>query len=61
MNLLAAKQYPDKVKEMKAALDAHVAKIEANVRPAGFIEKPVALLPKVDDLPELVEYLSKNK
>ena len=56
-----AKQYPDKVKEMKAALDAHVAEIEANARPAGFIEKPVALLPQVDDLPELVEYLSKQR
>ena len=51
----------DKVKAMKAALDLQVAKIEANKRSAGFVEKPVPLLAEADDLPQLNEYLASRK
>lgn len=51
-----ADQHPDRVKSMKAALDAHVAEIEKNSRPAGFVENPKPLLSDSSNLPTLVEY-----
>ena len=53
-----ADQHPDQVKAMKAALDAHVAEIEKNSRPAGFAENPKPLLEDASGLPTLAEYVS---
>ncbi len=56
-----SKRHPDKVKAMKAALDAHLAGISENTRPAGFVENPIPLLAHPGDLPELREYFEKIK
>jgi arylsulfatase A-like enzyme len=57
-NDLAGK-HPEKVRELKAVLDAHVEKIEAEVRPAGFVENPKPLLANSKSVPTLVEYRNK--
>jgi hypothetical protein len=44
---------------LKALLDAHVEKIEANVRPAGFVENPKPLLADSKGMLTLVEYRNK--
>lgn len=58
-NNIAAK-HPDRVKAMKAALDAHVAEIANNVRPAGFVQDPKPLLIDAKNLPTLAEYIKRN-
>lgn len=54
-----SKQYPEKVKALTEALDAHVAKLESEIRPAGLVEKPKPLLAKSKGVPTLVEYRKK--
>ena len=54
-----SKQYPKKVKALTEALDAHVARIEASIRPAGLVEKAKPLLAKSKGVPTLVEYRKK--
>ena len=54
-----SKQYPEKVKALTEVLDAHVEKIEAGIRPAGFVEKPKPLLADSQGIPTLVEYRNK--
>ncbi len=56
-----ADQYPDKVKELKAALDSHVAEIEANLRRAAFVENPKPLLADSEGVPTLVEFLGQPR
>jgi levanase/fructan beta-fructosidase len=51
-----ADKHPDKVKALKAALDAHVAEIKKNTRLAGFVENPKPLLSEAGGLPTLAEY-----
>ena len=51
-----AKQFPDRVEAMKAALDAHVAKLDASLRPAAFVEDPKPLLADATGLPTLAQY-----
>jgi len=55
-----ADQYPDRVETMKAALDAHVAEIAKNVRPAAFVENPKPLLSDASGLPTLAEYVERQ-
>ena len=54
-----ADQHQDRVKAMKAALDAHVAEVAATVRPAAFVKNPKPLLADAGGLPTLKEYLGK--
>ena len=54
-----SKQYPEKVKALTEFLDAHVEKIEAEIRPAGFVNNPKALLDDSKGVPTLVEYRKK--
>ena len=54
-----SKQYPEKVKALTEFLDAHVEKIEAEIRPAGFVDNPKALLDDSKGVPTLVEYRKK--
>ena len=58
-NNLAA-QYPEKVKALKAKLDAHVENLEAHTRPAGNVENPKPLLLNPKGVPTLVEYLNQR-
>ena len=48
-------------KVMKAALDAHVANINANTRPAAFVENPKPLFSDSAGMPTLVELLEARK
>ncbi|MGB0580648.1 MAG: sulfatase-like hydrolase/transferase, partial [Limisphaerales bacterium] len=50
-----ADQHPDRVKAMKAALDAHVERLEANTRPAAFVDDPKPLLATANGLPTLAQ------
>ena len=54
-----AKLYPQKMKALTEVLDAHFKKIEAEVRPAGFVANPKPLLADSKGLPTLVEYRNK--
>jgi arylsulfatase A-like enzyme len=54
-----SKQYPEKVKSLTEALDAHVAKIESEIRPAGIARNPKPLLANSKGVPTLVEYRKK--
>jgi arylsulfatase A-like enzyme len=54
-----SKQYPKKVKALTEALDTHVARIEASIRPAGLVDKPKPLLANSKGVPTLVEYRKK--
>ena len=54
-----SKRYREKVKPLTEVLDAHVKKIEAELRPAGFVENPKPLLADSKGLPTLVEYRNK--
>jgi arylsulfatase A-like enzyme/sucrose-6-phosphate hydrolase SacC (GH32 family) len=54
-----ADQHPDRVKAMKAALDAHVENLEANTRPAAFVDNPKPLLSEPGHLPTLAQYVGK--
>jgi arylsulfatase A len=56
-----AEQYPDKVRELKATLDAHVEKIKQNIRPAGFVENLKPLLPDSKGIPTLIQLLEARK
>ncbi|MDP6359715.1 MAG: sulfatase-like hydrolase/transferase, partial [Planctomycetota bacterium] len=51
-----ADKHSDRVKAMKAALDAHVAQLQKNTRPAGFVENPKPILAEAGNLPTLREY-----
>ena len=50
-----SKKYPEKVKSLAEALDAHVARIETDSRPAGFVENPKPLLADSKGVPTLAE------
>ena len=54
-----SKQYPEKVKALSEALDAHVSKIESEIRPAGLVENPKPLLADSKGVPTLFEYRNK--
>ena len=54
-----ADQHPDIVQELSAALDAHVAEIEMNIRPAAYVENPAPLLGNAKGGPTLAEYLGE--
>jgi len=54
-----ADRHPDRIRAMKAALDAHVDEIEKNVRPAAFVENPKPLLSDASGLPTLAEYIGQ--
>jgi arylsulfatase A len=54
-----SKRYPEKVKALTEVLGAHVKKIEAELRPAGFVANPKPLLADSKGLPSLVEYRNK--
>ncbi|MEI6234228.1 MAG: sulfatase [Planctomycetota bacterium] len=51
-----AKQDPDRVKAMLAQLDAHVAEVKKNSRPAGFVQNPKPLLTDSNGTPTLAQY-----
>jgi hypothetical protein len=51
-----SKQYPEKVKALSEALDAHVSKIESEIRPAGYTENPKPLLADSKGVPTLLEW-----
>ncbi len=51
-----ADKHPDRVKAMKAALDAHVANLRKNIRPAAFVENPKPILAESGNLPTLSDY-----
>jgi len=55
-NNLAGK-YPDLAEELNALLDKHVAAVQANRRPAAFVDNPKPLLESTDGVPALTEYL----
>ena len=50
-------QFPDRVAELKALLDAHAQNLDDHRRPAAFVEKPKPLLTSTEGVPTLVEYL----
>ncbi|MEE3060408.1 MAG: sulfatase-like hydrolase/transferase, partial [Verrucomicrobiota bacterium] len=54
-----SKQYPEKVKALSEALDAHVSKIESEIRPAGLVENPKPLLAESEGVPTLLEWRRK--
>ena len=54
-----ASKHPEIVEALQAALDAHVARIEASIRPAGLVDKPKPLLANSKGVPTLVEYRKK--
>jgi arylsulfatase A len=54
------RQHPDKVKAMKADLDAHVAKLKQNIRPAAFVKNPKPLLSDSNGVPTLLELRSRQ-
>jgi len=56
-----ADKHPDIVERLKADLDAHVQEMEANIRPAAFVENPKPLLADSKGIPSLVEYLEETK
>jgi arylsulfatase A-like enzyme len=51
-----AAQEPERVKAMQSLLDAHVAEVKKNSRPAGFVENPKPVLPDPTGLPTLADY-----
>ena len=51
-----SKQYPEKVKALSEALDAHVEKLESEIRPAGYAENPKPLLADSEGVPTLLEW-----
>jgi len=53
-NNLAA-QEPERVKVMKALLDAHNAALKKNVRPAGLVQNPKPILSDATGIPTLAE------
>ena len=55
---LAAK-YPGILKELKALLDAHAARIASDTRPAAFVEDAKPIISKPGDLPRLREYMAQ--
>jgi len=52
-----SKQHPDMVRELKKALEAHVAKVKSGIRPAGKADNPKPILPDAKGLPTLAEYM----
>ena len=57
---LAAK-HPGIIKELKALLDAHAARIASDTRPAAFVEQAKPIISKPGDLPRLREYMAQSK
>ena len=54
---LAAK-HPGILKELKALLDAHAARIASDTRPAAFVEQAKPIISKPGDLPSLRDYMA---
>jgi arylsulfatase A-like enzyme len=54
-----ASKHPEIVKDLQTALDTHIARIDASIRPAGLVEKPKPLLANSKGVPTLVEYRNK--
>ncbi|MGD8239013.1 MAG: sulfatase [Armatimonadota bacterium] len=52
-----AAQFPGRVAELKSLLDQHAAALQADRRPAAFVEGPTPLLTTTDGLPKLAEYM----
>lgn len=52
-----AAEHPDRVKDLKALLDAHDKYLAENTRPAGFVKSPKTIISSIDGLPNLVDYL----
>jgi arylsulfatase A-like enzyme len=48
-------QEPERVKAMKALLDAHNADLKKHIRPAGLVANPNFILPDATDIPTLAE------
>ena len=57
---LAAK-HPGILKELKALLEAHAARIASDTRPAAFVEHAKPIISKPGDLPRLREYMAQAK
>ena len=55
-NNLAGK-YPGLAEELNALLDKHMAAVQANQRPAAFVDNPKPLLESTEGVPALTEYL----
>ena len=55
-----SKQHPEKVKELISALDAHVEKLESEIRTAGYAENPKPLLADSKGVPTLLEWRRKR-
>ena len=51
-----AEQHPEKVRELISVLDAHVEKLESEIRPAGYAENPKPLLIDSEGVPTLLEW-----
>jgi arylsulfatase A-like enzyme len=52
-----SQQYPEKLLELAAVLDAHILDLNRNQRPAAFVEDPKPLMTEVDSVPTLEEYM----
>ena len=52
-----AEKHPAITKELNALLDNHMAAVQANSRPAAFVENPRPLIESTDGVPALTEYL----
>lgn len=55
-------QYPEKVQELQELLKKKNEELNANIRPAAFVENPVPLvtMEECENLPTLEEYVSKK-
>ena len=56
-----AGKHPGILKELKALLDAHAARIASDTRPAAFVEHAKPIISKPGDLPRLREYMAQTK
>ena len=56
-----AEKYPDLAEELNALLDKHMAAVQANQRPAAFVDNPKPLLESAEGVPALTEYLGLPK
>jgi len=52
--------HQEKVKELRTLLDAHVARVKAGIRSAGYVENPKPILPDAKGLPTLAEYMGRE-
>lgn len=55
-----ANAHPEKVRELRALLDAHVEKVRSGIRPAGYAENPKPILPDATGIPTLAKYLGRE-